>query len=353
MKRVRRALQFVGNLAAFCCGLAGIAAIIHRVAPPPWVSEFTEKRLFLAQHRDEIDTIFLGSSRVKRQISPAVFDATTASLGEPTHSFNFGLDAMGHPELPYVVDQILALHPQGLKNVFVELTHFRREFGPLNPADSMRVIYWHNYRYTAAACRAVWRDPDGMPLDRKLTATWWHFYDCARWEWNVGGSAAWPGTPLFKDSALGPEGRGFLPVPEHFPEAKKAEFLKQTEELQRRRNDPPWRDPVFEELTLDMLAKLRVRGVRTFVMVMPRIFPQPPWVPGADATTPLRFDDPVKDAVFFDPAMRYDAQHLNADGAKVFSRELAERFVRIQRDYQARPSSQSRAVLLQTPAPLQ
>jgi hypothetical protein len=62
---------------------------------------------------------------------------------------------------------------------------------------------------------------------------------------------------------------------------------------------------------------------------MPRIYPHPPWNPAGE--TILHFDDPVKDARFFDPALRYDAQHLNSDGAKAFSRELAERFVKSQR----------------------
>jgi hypothetical protein len=319
----------IGNVAAFFCGLVAVAAAIHRAAPAPRVPEYTDKRAWFAQHRDEIDTVFLGSSRVRRQIDPKLFDATTAALGAPTHSFNFGLDGMGHPEQPYIIDELLALRPHGLKNVVVELTRFAREFNERNPADSLRALHWHTYHYTAIICAAVWRDPDHTPLSDRLIATWQHLIDCARWEWNVGGISAWRNSGAISPTALGPGGNGFFPVPDRFPVEKRPAYQKQIQEMLARRGSEPPRDPLFEEVTASMLAKLHAHGVRTFVVVMPRIFPQPPWNPPGE--TLLRFDDPVQDAAFFDPAMRYDAQHLNSDGAALFSRELAERFVKAER----------------------
>ena len=65
---------------------------------------------------------------------------------------------------------------------------------------------------------------------------------------------------------------------------------------------------------------------------MPRIHPTSPWVPEVNPSTDgpgvmaLCFHDPAVRAELFDTRLHYDPQHLNADGAKVFTRMVAEEF---------------------------
>jgi hypothetical protein len=329
-------LQHLFASLAFVAALVLSAAGLQRMAPPLPVPEYAEKLAFFARHHKEIDTVFIGSSRVRRQISPKVFDATTAELGMPSRSFNFGLDGMGHPELPYVVDELLKLQPRGLREIVIELTRFGREFNRIFPPDSLRTIHWHTYRYTASTCRAVWQDPAGPRLMERLSRILQHLSVCAVRELNLGRGAAWcqahlelPLPPAPARVALGPEGNGFFQVPDRFPPGKIPAYRSQLAEWASRRGAPVEQDPAFQSATREMLAKLHRRGIRITIVVMPRIFPQPPWVPefAPGEGLVLRFDDLEKEAALYNPAARYDAQHLNAEGAKLFTRALAQRLV--------------------------
>ncbi len=317
---------------AFVFGLGATCAVLRHTTAAPPVPEYSEKLARYARDRAHIDTLFLGSSRVRRGISPRLFDETTAALGRPTRSFNFGLDGMGHPELPYVLDQILALQPGALRCVVLELTRFVREFGPQNQPDSLRIIYWHTTGYTWLNCRAVWEDPAQPPVARRLTVMAQHAGIWARRESNLGrGQPLLEAAPAPKpqpNAGLGPEGTGFFQVPDRFPPEKIPGYLLQLEQARSRAAAPVQTDRVFEHATYQMLAKLRQHNIQVIVLVMPRIFPQPPWVPEVGPYDDIwRFDDPDANAALFDASVRYDAQHLNVDGADLFSRELAKRHV--------------------------
>src|SRR6185369_6903750 len=98
---------FLISVASFCATALGLRVFL----PAPQIDGISSKIQFIREHRDEIDTLFIGSSRAYHGINPRVFDATTAAAGAPTHSYNFGVDAMLPPETFYVVDQILAAKP--------------------------------------------------------------------------------------------------------------------------------------------------------------------------------------------------------------------------------------------------
>ena len=87
-----------------------------------------EKWDFWRKHKDEFDTVFIGTSRTFRGINPARFDELTKAAGKPTHSFNFGVDAMLPPEDAYVADYILRDPPKNLRWVFLELGMFLEDF---------------------------------------------------------------------------------------------------------------------------------------------------------------------------------------------------------------------------------
>ncbi len=66
------------------------------------------------------DTLFIGSSRFFHGIDPAAFDAETAKLGVPTHSYNLGFDALDFHELQFVVRHVLADPRLHIKTLFIE-----------------------------------------------------------------------------------------------------------------------------------------------------------------------------------------------------------------------------------------
>ncbi len=61
--------------------------VLHAILPFPEIDGgVSQKFRFFAAHKDEFDTLFIGSSRIYFQISPAIFDRVTRESGLPTHS---------------------------------------------------------------------------------------------------------------------------------------------------------------------------------------------------------------------------------------------------------------------------
>ena len=103
-------------------GLAGFCAtafVLHSFLPLPEVAGITSKILFLAAHRGEYDTIFLGSSRVYHGINPATFDAAMADPNTQTIVLDVdspGGSVQGTPEL---ASRIFGARGQGKRLIAV------------------------------------------------------------------------------------------------------------------------------------------------------------------------------------------------------------------------------------------
>ena len=124
----------------------------------------SQKFRFFAAHKDEFDTLFIGSSRIYFQISPALFDRVTRERGLPTHSFNFGIGGMYLPETFYLLEQILNLKPRNLKWVFIEYDEMQTQWSPENQT-SRRALYCADWKrvslllrkLTDAGTASLWR----------------------------------------------------------------------------------------------------------------------------------------------------------------------------------------------------
>ena len=101
--------------------LLATSAVYHALLPPAIPEGVVEKLQFFAKHKDEFDTLFLGSSRFYYAVSPEIFDNVTRENGLSTRTFNFGVDGMNPPENFYVLEQILKTEPRHLKRIFVEV----------------------------------------------------------------------------------------------------------------------------------------------------------------------------------------------------------------------------------------
>src|SRR5438552_18926246 len=92
-------------------------ALIHALFPPMIPKGVAAKLKYFSEHKDEFDTVIVGTSQLYYSVSPKIFDATTRENGLPTRSFNFGIDGMHPPENFYVLDQILKTKPKNLKSI--------------------------------------------------------------------------------------------------------------------------------------------------------------------------------------------------------------------------------------------
>src|SRR5690606_20295719 len=101
------------------------------------------------------DTLFVGSSRVRRHLSPKHFDETMLAMGQPTSSFNLGIDAMTFPELGYVLKVGLERVQSPLRYVIIDINPLRRRLKKGSDLRSLREIHWHDLEHTALVFNAV------------------------------------------------------------------------------------------------------------------------------------------------------------------------------------------------------
>lgn len=114
----------------------------------------SQKLRFFAAHKDEFDALFIGSSRIYFQISPAIFDRVMRESGSPTHSFNFGIGGMYLPESAYLLEQLLNTKPRNLRWVFIEYDELQTNWSFENQA-SRRALYWADWKRTSLLLRKL------------------------------------------------------------------------------------------------------------------------------------------------------------------------------------------------------
>jgi hypothetical protein len=144
---------------------------LHAVLPFPEIDGgVSQKFRFFSAHKDEFDTLFIGSSRIYFQISPAIFDRVTRESGLPTHSFNFGIGGMYLPESAYLLEQILNLKPRNLKWIFIEYDEMQTKWSAENQT-SRRALYWADWKRVSLLLRKLADagiDPLWLPNTTKL-----------------------------------------------------------------------------------------------------------------------------------------------------------------------------------------
>jgi hypothetical protein len=128
---------------------------LHAVLPFPEIDDGVSQKLrFFAAHKDEFDTLFIGSSRIYFQISPAIFDRIMREEGSPTRSFNFGIGGMFLPESAYVLEQVLNTKPRNLRWVFIEYDELQTNWSFKNQT-SRRALYWADWKRTSLILRKL------------------------------------------------------------------------------------------------------------------------------------------------------------------------------------------------------
>ena len=101
-----------GALVASALGLFAGATVVQALAGPTLDEGVRNNFAHFVQHRDSINVVFVGSSRIGSNISPASFDARMSELGQATNSFNFWLGAMSAEESRRIVHEILRDEPR-------------------------------------------------------------------------------------------------------------------------------------------------------------------------------------------------------------------------------------------------
>jgi hypothetical protein len=323
--------------------LLATSFVFHRLLPPSIPKGVTEKLQFFAKHKDEFDTLFLGTSRFYYAVSPRIFDNITRESGVPTQTFNFGVDGMHPPESFFVLEQILKTQPGKLKWVFLEVGNIQTH-STAKVFGTQRFFYWHDWPRTAVTLEKL-IDPDGranwsakvIRALRKRQDLLLHFALFQKHFANVGlvpNLLASPGElpDLESNPRLGPNGDGhqLMERAPMSPELAVDFRRKLAEEVSKSR--PKLIDPHAETGYREWTGKISQLGATPILVVTPDIFQSPllfrePAPPGLL----LSFNDCKKYPQLYDSAMRVDDAHLTNEGAAEFTRLVALAFVRYAR----------------------
>ena len=350
-KTVVRALtNTVIGAAAFLITCVGLSVVL----PFPEIDGgVSQKFRFFAAHKDEFDTLFIGSSRVYFQISPAIFDRVTRESGMPTHSFNFGIGGMYLPETAYLLEQILNLKPRNLKWVFIEYDELQTKWSPENQT-SRRALYWADWKRVSLLLRKLTdggTDPLWLPSPAKLrnivlrrndetnTRSLLTFY-AGQFEKNYTNVArATDVLQQFLDrdtkerraSYLGVASDGYVTRPNQMSPKQAAEYERGLAAAMAETDTHPL-SPYAVEAYRQCAQEVRKIGAAPIFLITPsiaeiNIATESTEVPGVV----MAFNDPRVYPSLFRTSVRRDGQHLTKAGAEEFTQIVAANFVALAR----------------------
>jgi hypothetical protein len=330
------------GLVCFAIGLISLFAtsfIVHAFLPPAIPDAVASKLKFFTKHKDEFDTLFLGTSRFYYSVSPEIFDRTTAENGLSTRTFNFGIDGMHPPENFYVLEQILKTKPRNLKRIFFEVGDIQTNWTS-SVYTSRRITYWHDWARTVITLRKAFNPHGRAKWYVKITRLWLARRDFAanlallgKQFGNVG-----RGADLFlsrddestkqSESDLGIKHDGYRSS-ENAMSAERGAIFQRKLAQEMFESHPKFIDPYAEEAYRDSAARLRRAGIESLFVVTPVIWQSPLRFRKSPAPGPLlSFNDCKTYPSLYETRVRVDEGHLTREGAERFTRLLAHELVR-------------------------
>jgi hypothetical protein len=333
------------SIACFFIALSGVALALRRADPFSDVPIVREKWEYYRAHKDEFDTLFIGTSRTFRGVVPPVFDQLTAAGGLPTKSYNFGVDGMFPPEDGYVAEHILRDPPRNLRWVFLEMGVFLSGFEG-RPPNSNRTIYWHDWVRTSLCIRETlwpkrqkvkwrrWFKPDGKKPSPAETA-FTHLQVFLMQASNIGrGAGEWERLVFHQPIAamnIGETPDGFLPT--SGDGVMRGETLARYQKEYAERQATPARVvPLrsYPQESLDRVLRLvRKAGAQAIFLVAPTTGELSGHPAEGSGLATIDFREMDRYRELYVPEVRTDTAHLNAKGAELYSRRLAERFIEV------------------------
>ncbi|MEY2497451.1 MAG: hypothetical protein QOD12_1007 [Verrucomicrobiota bacterium] len=332
--------QFFRRIVGVAIALLAFVAtsgLIHAFLPPMIPKGIAVKLKFFAEHKDEFDTVLVGTSRLYYSVSPEIFDKVTRENDLPTRTFNFGIDGMHPPENFYVLEQILKTKPRNLKWVVLEMGEIQTRWD--NILGTERAVYWHDWPRTVATMKKALNPRGNARWFIKITRLWLARRDFAsnltlfgKQFTNVGRAADFFSSRdrerfLDADSELGPNHDGYRLAGDAMSAERAAIFReKLAQEVSESRSK--FLDPATDQAYRTAAAQIRHAGAAPVFVVAPVLsqtaahFRQTPPAPL------LSFNDSRKYPEFYDTKVRIDDAHLTREGAEEFTRLLAREFVR-------------------------
>jgi hypothetical protein len=326
-----------GFVAAGLVAFIATSAVIHALLPPMIPKGVAAKLKYFSEHKDEFDTVIVGTSALYYSVSPKTFDGTTRENGVPTRTFNFGIDGMHPPENFFVLEQILKTRPRNLKWVLLELGEVRARWFPI--LGTQRAVYWHDWPRTELTLKQALNPRGNANWFIQITRLWVARRDLASNLVLFGKQFANAGRVAdllpaaeherYADAALelGPNRDGFRLAGDAMSAEQAVSYQQRlAEEISTAR--PKILDPATQLGYRDAAAVIRAAGAKPIFVVTPTIFQSPLQFSQAPPAPVIAFNDAGRFPEYYDPKSRIDDSHLTREIAQKFTVVLARDFVR-------------------------
>ncbi len=328
--------------------IIGLNAAITATLPLTWGEPIIHAKYKAYQAQaEEINTLLIGTSRTYRHLDPTLLDAL---VGEPFNirAFNLGAPAYYYPKSDRLYRAILADKPPALDYALFE-------FGRIDVPRPRNLhtkghIYWYDFSETLFLLRHTWSLE--LPLRRKLTFSQRHVVSWLEKEANLGLGVALldyalngvTGEPRW----LGSRGDGFYPLDDALADgaldvrARRDEYLATPSEADERRVES---QAAYEaglasdaysvallERYLALIELSERKGVYLVFYLPPRLGSDyRELVPVFEQLPPAhRFDlaPPSEHPLYYAQAYTFDVGHLNKEGARLFTQDVAAEWAR-------------------------
>ena len=338
----RSALSWLCALLAFALVCAAVSKFF-----PQRVEGVALKEERFREQKEQIDILFVGSSRVFHGISPRVFDRTLQAAGRPWHSFNAGVDGMNSAEGFALVRRLRGMHPPRLKYIVFE---FQSDPGAEKPLrdDSVRErdVYWRDCDSVLAGLHkfalGVSSPLPSSVGDQFSVGRLTYFgpllsADFRLWVRNVthfgrGFSIAkqiFGGLPAkSRDSKMPRNWDGYFAMGRPMTGKILSDYRQWLQDLRDHpANRPP--DPVTRSQLSRFADRMASKNIKVLFLLPPSVVGNPGDEIDAPSDVPLlAYDNLERYPQFYAEENRMDSWHLNARGADLFSQQLASDFLR-------------------------
>lgn len=337
----------MGKLVFKLLALSGILVILsvllNSFLPTFWArSDLDAKSSYLNEHRDEYNTVFIGSSCIIHHVDPVLFDSLAGVDGNKIHSFNLGIPAFQFPESYRMVESTVLDKP-GIKYVYIELTPVALEIPDLIE-NTPQNYYWYTREHADLLCRQIQQsefveDKGKTVLIRK------HLLGFIEKSLFIGGAEV-----LLKSEAGNSESwilsqckerQGFISLDTEAKQNPNAEvfrdrriaFESDTSILAERfRLASAYRIDVagapstpYSRFVGNFCREMESKGIEVYFVVAPRLRDYQSIrevISEIPADRIIELYSPEKYPQFYQFRYSFDRGHLNALGASIFTREL-------------------------------
>jgi hypothetical protein len=345
-QRPRRITHYLKQSLITLLAFVVAATLLNQIIPspiiPPNLDFISPKYAYYQAHRDDYNVLFFGSSRIYNQIVPEVFDQVSQSAEIEIKSFNFGIPAQRALPGYILLRDVLKTPPKNLKWVFIE-TPLDKGYEPIQNARTTRSIYWHTVPNTAIALDYI-LSSDESALE-KVALVGSHVLPFLYHHMNLGRLLnQWLPIHRFSptDTAMYQQvlsQAGYYPLTNETAPTRQ-DFLANLTQYEQTVDDlatvkAQSAKPIAHveqnqrQLLQSLIDAVTATGAEPIFIIPPTLEPQLELKQAHNSGQVPQlwaFNDPNRYPALYALEQRYDGEHLNDQGARLFTQMIAQTF---------------------------